>query len=101
MIGELKNMVIYLNKDKANGFYLDNENDLKIPPDFLFNKAISKEYRAFFSVLVKNGLIKKSFELDENDLAEILDKVGVRMNQDLLSIMAWLEQHKFLKVENF
>lgn len=94
-------MLICLSKEKVKGFYLDDNNELKIPFEFLYNKAISREYRAFFSALVKGGLLKRDLNLDENDLAEILDKVGVRMNQDLLSIVGWLEDHKFLKVENF
>lgn len=95
-------MVIRLNEQKMKGFYIDSkQNDIKIPYDFLENKAIPDEHKALFSLLTKYGIEKESNEIDEDDLASILDEVGVKLNQDLLMTLGWLEDRRYLKVENF
>lgn len=92
-------MEIRLNGQKTKGFYLDKSNDIKIPFNFLFWRGIHRHYKAFFAALVKMSLLKKTLSLNENDLAKVLEGVGVRMNQDLLKMLSWFEKRDFLKVE--
>lgn len=94
-------MMICLNEAKTKGFTLGKDNVLTIPIDFMYNKAIPHTVKKFYSAMVKISIKRGSLQVNENELAYIVEKIEMKINQDLLYILGWLEGHKYITIEGF
>lgn len=94
-------MLISLNGEKTKGFFLDKEKNLKIPMDFVFNRAIPKEERILFAAFVKHELLNQRKGINDDELANILEKLEFKMNQDLLILLDWLQKRKYIVIQGF